>query len=117
MSLIILICLRDSFWSVFISYTATRKPVRAFDDTAFELYSDAQITEGKSIDAGLWAMFCIAFLRRKFPSEFGRIAAPRCGTVLTGEIDSSGKVRPVSGTISQKLTCAFDEFGPDRKVL
>src|SRR5690242_15696292 len=33
----------------------------AFDDSSFELYFETQITEGKSVDSALWAMFCVAF--------------------------------------------------------
>ncbi len=82
----------------------------------YSLHFGSRISEGKSMGVAALAMFIIAHLNSVLGAEYHDVIAPTCGTVLTGEIDSQGNVKPV-GDIEKKIIAIHKEFGPGIKLI
>jgi hypothetical protein len=100
-------------------YFAQTYPYDWHDNLAHHSYRlrfGCQITEGRSIGAAALAMFALVYLKSWLGEQFDQVVAPQCGTVLTGEVDRDGRVRPV-GNLVEKIECAVEEYGSHLKVI
>jgi hypothetical protein len=82
----------------------------------YRLQFGCQITEGKSIGAAALATFALVHFQTMLGEQFHNVVAPRCGTLLTGEVDVDGRVHQVEDA-AEKVACALDEFGPDLRFV
>jgi len=83
---------------------------------SYELFFQAQISDAKSMGAGILAIFSIAFIKKMFGMNYSTVISPECGTALTGEIGYDGKILPVDN-IKEKIACVYNEYGPQIKMI
>ena len=86
-------------------------------DFSYRLHFGCQITEGKSMHAAVVATYLLNYLQSTLGDEvYTDYVAPQVGTLLTGEIDAQGRVKPVSD-LERKVLCGIREYGGELKVI
>ena len=86
-------------------------------DFSYRLHFDSQITEGKSMNAAVFAMYLLNYLDSVLGDRaYTNYVAPQVGTLLTGEIDPQGLVKRVNN-LDQKVRCAISEYGSELKLI
>jgi hypothetical protein len=85
-------------------------------DASYRLCFDCQITEGRSMGAAVLALFAVTYMRSVLGEISSSTISPRCGTVITGEIDDNGTILQVED-FNEKIRCVYEELGPRAKLI
>lgn len=86
-------------------------------DFSYRLHFDCQITQGMSVDAAILATYLLNYLQSALGEEaYAEYVAPQVGTLLTGVIDTQGRIHPVEH-LEQKVLCAVREYGQELKII
>ena len=86
-------------------------------DFSYRLHFGNQITEGRSMNAAVFAMYLLNYLESALEDgAYTNYIAPQVGTLLTGEIDPQGLVKGVNN-LEQKVRCAISEYGSELKLI